>query len=171
MPQTTFYYRVRPVYGPVSNTVEVILPRDLSANSYVKRWNQPEDYSWSGPKILPDPAPIIKKSLRDPATSAEAAPTNLKAALVPVTVSAFQLTWTIHSNDEEGFMLETKDANNPEFTVAGLIPRKINAFGWALEPPHKEASFRLRAFYYGTPSNVVHETTSLPDDGRNSPAN
>jgi hypothetical protein len=170
MPQTTFYYRIRPVCGPVSNSVDVTLPKDLSDATYAKRWSQPEDYSWAGPKTIPDPVPIAKRSIRDPATSDAAAPTDLKATLVPITVSAFQLTWTIHSSDEDGFILEKKDANNPQFTFAGLIPPKINAFGWALLPPIREASFRLRAFYYGTPSNLVSETTALPADWKNPPA-
>ncbi|MGA3008489.1 MAG: fibronectin type III domain-containing protein [Opitutaceae bacterium] len=170
MPQTTFYYRVRPIYGPVSNTVVVTLPKDLSDATYATRYAQPEDYSWSGPKLLPDAVPIAKKSIRNPATAAQGAPLNLKATFVPITVSAFQLTWTICSSDEEGFMLETKDANNSEFTVAGLIPPKINAFGWALHPPQREVSYRLRAYYYGTPSNLVRETTVLPSEWKNPPA-
>jgi hypothetical protein len=167
MPQTTFYYRVRPICGPATDPVEVTLPGQLSDDAYKNAYNLPEDYSWSGPKTLPENALIVKKSLRDAATVAEAAPTDMKATFVRSTVSGLQLTWTIHSSDEDGFLLETKTEGSPEFTVCALIPPKINAFGWALRPPERKASFRIRAFYYGTPSNVETQTTVLPSAWKN----
>jgi hypothetical protein len=167
MPQTTFYYRVRGIYGPTSNPADVALPSELTDAVYADRYSKPEDYSWAGPKTLPDNGPIVKKSIRDAATVAGAAPTDLKATLVPFTVSGIQLTWTNHSNDEEGFLLETKDESHPDFTVCAHIDAKINAFGWGLHPPQRKASFRIRAFYYGTPSNLEKRTTVLPSEWKN----
>jgi len=167
MPQTTFYYRVRPIYGPTTNPIEVTLPGELSDAVYADRYSKPEDYSWSAPKILPDNVPLAKKSIRDAATIAAAAPTDLKAAFVPITVSGIQLTWTNHSNDEEGFLLETKDASHPDFTICARIDPKVNAFGWGFHPPQRKASFRIRAFYFGTPSNLESKTTVLPADWKN----
>jgi hypothetical protein len=171
MPQTTFYYRVRGIYGPTTDPIEVTLPSELSDAVYADRYSKPEDYSWSGPKTLPDTAPLVKKSLRDAATVAEAAPTDFKAALVPITVSGIQLTWTNHSSDEDGFLLETKDASHPDFTVCARIDPKVNAFGWGLHPPERKTSLRLRAFYYGTPSNLEKQTTVLPSEWKNPTAN
>ncbi len=167
MPQTQFYYRVRPIYGPTTNPIEVTLPGELSDAVYADRYSKPEDYSWSGPKTLPDSVPLARKSIRDEATVAEAAPTDLKAAFVPYTVSGFQLTWTNHSNDEEGFLLETKDAGSPNFTVCARIDPKINAFGWGFHPPQRKASFRIRAYYFGTPSNLESKTTVPPANWKN----
>ncbi|HXB02568.1 MAG TPA: fibronectin type III domain-containing protein [Opitutaceae bacterium] len=161
MPQTTFYYRVRAIYGPTTDPVEVTLPASLSDADYADRYAKPEDYSWTAPKILPDPAPIKKKSIRDAATAA-AAPTDFKATFVPTTVSGFQFTWTNHSSDEEGFFLETKEAGSPDFTICAKIAPKTNAFGWGFHPPQRKASFRIRAYYFGTPSNLENETTVLP---------
>jgi hypothetical protein len=167
MPQTTFYYRVRAIYGPTTDPVEVTLPPGLSNAEYTDRYSKPEDYSWTAPKTLPDSAPIMKKSIRDAATAAAAAPTDLKATFVPSTVSGFQLTWTNHSSDEEGFLLETKDADHPDFTVRAKIDPKINAFGWAFHPPQRQASFRIRAYYFGTSSNLESKTTVLPSAWKN----
>jgi hypothetical protein len=168
MPQTTFYYRVRPICGPATDPVDVTLPAQLSDAAYKDTYfNKPEDFSWAPPKILPDNAPIEKKSLRDAATAAEAAPTDLKATLVPSTVSGFELTWTDHSSDEDGFLLETKEAGSSEFTVCAFITPKINAFGWALKPPARKGTFRIQAFYYGTPSNLETQTTVLSSAWKN----
>jgi hypothetical protein len=165
MPQTTFYYRVRAIYGPTTNPIEVVLPNALSDAEYADRYAKPEDYSWTAPKTLPDPAPIEKKSVRDAATAA--APTDLKATFVPTTVSGFQFTWTNHSSDEEGFFLETKDQGHPDFAICAKIDPKINAFGWGFHPPQRKASFRIRAYYFGTPSNLESKTTVLPSAWKN----
>src|SRR4029079_2787718 len=46
IPDTTFYYRVRPYCGPASESVDLSLPADLSDADYEKRYAEPEDYSW-----------------------------------------------------------------------------------------------------------------------------
>jgi hypothetical protein len=167
MSQTTFYYRVRAFYGPVSNVAESSLPGNLSDETYAKRYAAPEDYSWAGPKSTPDTVPMAKRSVQNAATSAEAAPTDFKAILVPITVSGIQLTWTNHSSDEEGFLLEVKEPDSPDYVVQAVIPAKTNAFGWGFHPPQRKASFRIRAYYYGTPSNLEAKTTLLPQDWKN----
>jgi hypothetical protein len=167
MPQTTFYYRVRAIYGPTTDPVEVTLPNTLSDAEYADRYTKPEDYSWTAPKTLPDTAPIEKKSIRDAATAAAAAPTDLKATLVSNTVSGFQFTWTNHSSDEDGFFLETKEDGHPDFTICAKIDPKINAFGWGFHPPQRKASFRIRAYYFGPPSNLESKTTVPPSAWKN----
>jgi hypothetical protein len=164
MPQTTFYYRVRGIYGPATNQVDLTLPGHLSDDEFKQAFYLPEDYSWAAPKTLNDDAPILKKPIRDPATAAEAGPTDLKASFVSKTVSGIQLTWTNHSSDEDGFLLEEKTDVSPDFKTVALIQPKINAFGWAIKPPERKVSFRIRAFYYGTPSNVEKRTTVLPSE-------
>jgi hypothetical protein len=162
MEGTTFYYRVRPIYGPASNMIDLSLPRELSDEAYAAAYASPEDYSWAPPKTIPETTPVEKKSIRDPATAAEAAPTDLSAAFVISTVSGFKLTWTNHSSDEEGFFLEMKDKDSPDFRICAVTEPKVNSFGWAFHPPQREASLRIRAYYYGKSSNVVSETTG-PD--------
>ncbi|MET0532712.1 MAG: fibronectin type III domain-containing protein [Steroidobacter sp.] len=155
IPETEFYYRVRPYFGPVSNAVEVSLPKELTAEAYAAAYALPEDYRWAPPAIVPESSNVTGKSIRNTTTSADAAPANLQAELVTHTVSGFKLAWTDRSNDEQGFFLEGKREGAAEYQVYALLEPNINSFGWAFEPPEKTGSFRIRAYYYGEPSNVV----------------
>lgn len=159
IPQTTFYYRVRPYYGPLSNAVDVSLPEELSAEAYAAAYALPEDYRWAPPAMVPEASNVTKRSIRNSATHAGAAPSNLIAELATHTVSGFKLTWADHSNDEEGFFLERRREGSSEFHVCALLEPNINSFGWAFEPPEKTGSFRIRAYYYGKPSKVVMRLT------------
>jgi len=155
IPETKFYYRVRAYYGPVSNSVEVSLPKELTAEAYAAAYALPEDYQWAPPATLPESSNVTKRSIRSTTTAVEAAPSNLKAELATHTVSGFKLTWTDRSSDEQGFFLEWQREGSSEFFVCALVEPDINSFGWAFEPPEKTGSFRIRASYYGEPSNVV----------------
>lgn len=159
MPETTWYYRVRAYYGPASNPVEVALPDALSDKEYASRFARPEDYSWAPPRTIPDGDNAAKLSIRSAESATEAAPASLKATLVPSTVSGFQLTWTDHASDEDGYLVEMKPSQSQNFAVRAVLDHDTNAFGYAFEPPERRAAFRVRAFYYGQPSNLVHETT------------
>jgi hypothetical protein len=154
IPETKFYYRVRAYYGPTSNAVEVSLPKELTAEAYAAAYALPEDYQWAPPATLPE-SNVSKTSIRNTATPTGAAPSNLKAELATNTVSGFKLTWTDRSTDEEGFFLERKREGSTEFLVCAVVESNINSFGWAFEPPETTGSFRVRAYYYGNPSNVV----------------
>jgi len=157
MPETTFYYRVQPYYGPTSGTVEVRLPDSLSDAEYAARYEKPEDFSWAAPVTNPEATDPAAKSLRsaDPA----AGPTDLKASLVPPTVSGFKLTWTDHARDGDGYLLETRPDEQSTFHVCAATAPKINSFGWAFDPPQRRGFFRVRAYYCGPPSNVASQTT------------
>lgn len=157
MPETTWYYRVRAYYGPASSEVEVALPDTLSDRDYVARFAHPEDYRWAAPRTMPGGAKAARLSVHKGETAA--APTDLKASLVPATVSGFQLTWSDHAFDEDGYLLEMKPHMAPDFSVRAVLERDINAFGYAFEPPVRRATLRVRAFYYGGPSNLVHVKT------------
>ncbi len=161
MPETNWYYRVRAYYGPASNPVEVALPDTLSDKEYARRFARPEDYSWAAPKTIPIPdgLKVVKLSIRSAESAAQAAPSDLKAALAPSTVSGFQLTWSDHASDEDGYLLEMKPNQSPAFTVRAALDRGSNSFGYAFEPPERRAALRVRAFYYGQPSNLAHVTT------------
>jgi len=169
MPETDWYYRVRPYYGPASNAVEVALPDALSDKEYARRYARPEDYSWAPPHTIPEGVPAAKLSIRSAESAAKAAPTDLKAALVSSTVSGFQLTWSDHASDEDGYLLEMKPSQGAEFAVRALLDRGANAFGYAFEPPQRRATLRVRAFYYGQPSNLAHITTGAAPSRNVSP--
>src|SRR5580658_8811903 len=40
-PATTYYYRVRPIYGPASDPIEVTLPKELSDADYAAKFALP----------------------------------------------------------------------------------------------------------------------------------
>jgi len=170
MPDTTFYYRVRAYYGPVSNAVEIVLPASLSDKTYAEGFKKDEDYSWAEPRTEPPKVPVRAESIRGGGQGVGVgAPTDLSGTLVPSTISGFKLTWTDRSSDEEGFYLETQPASGGPFTVSAVTEPNINVFGFALNPPERKASFRVRAFYYGPASNVESKKTG-PEPASSSPA-
>ena len=164
MPGTTFYYRVRAFYGPASDPVEVRLPQELSDADYAARFAVAEDYSWATPKTNFTGVTVVKKTIRGADAAAKAGPEDTKATLIPATVSGFLLTWTDRASDEDGYLLEAEPNGGTAFRVCALLAPDVNSFGWALEPPARKASFRVRAFYYGKPSNVVWKTTGARSD-------
>lgn len=166
-PGTPYAYRVRPFFGPASEPISVTVAAGLSDKAYADAYAQPEDYSWAPPqKIAAAGSGVIApKSIRSAATAKNAGPANFQAELMKKTVSGFRLTWADRSTDEEGFFIERIDSAT-DFTVVALVEPDINCFGWALEPPARTGSFRVRAFYYGRPSAVVSIVTPAdPDDG------
>ncbi len=163
-PTTTYYYRVRPLYGPASIPIEVTLPKELSDAEYAAKFALPEDYSWAGPKTIAPKTKVAMYSIRNGQTADQGAPTDLKASFVKITVSAFNFTWTDHASDADGYVLETKPQGASDFTVCAVMDPHINSFGFAFSPPARSAYFRVRAFYYGTSSNVVEQKIGvLPD--------
>jgi hypothetical protein len=152
MPQTAFYYRVRACYGPSSSPVEVTMPEPLAGENPDK-----DSHSWAYPQTLSEGAQAAKESIRGVNTAA--APTDLKATIMHSRGILF--TWSDRSCDEEGYLLEVKPQGSQEFEVAAVLDPNINSFGLITLPNEKRASFRVRAFYYGKPSNLVHEITGL----------
>jgi hypothetical protein len=167
--ETTNYYRVRAVYGPASPEIEISLPKELTEAEYEKRYAVAEDYNWALPVIVPDAKPVEKKSIRHPATAAEAAPADFKITLQPVSVSGFKLTWTDRASDEDGFLIELKAEGDTEFKVVAMVKPNVNSFGWAFEPPTRKATLRVRAYYLGPPSELRHQTTG-PEPAEKAPA-
>ena len=167
IPETTFSYRVRPYYGPASTPVQVDLPPgDYDENAHE---NDPD---WAAPAVRPQPsaarAPI--RTAGRPASRARAsgapasgAPTDLRAAVRDANGISF--AWTDNASDEDGYLLEVKPAGAVDFNVAAVLDRDVNAYGLVTLATEKHASYRVRAFYFGPPSNVVHETTGKDSSG------
>jgi len=161
MPQTSFFYRVRPFYGPASAPIDLSLPEGLSDEEYRKRFLEATDYGWAAPQTYPSGVSVRQASIRNAATSADATPSDLRAEPVPIAVSGFRLTWKDLASDEEGYLLEIKPPEATDFSVCALLPPDINAFGYVFSPPARKASLRVRAFYYGPPSNIAGQTTGV----------
>ena len=148
MPQTTFYYRLRPYFGPTSAPVEVNLPPgDFDENA------QQGDQDWAKPHTVAGGA-VAKQPVRS--NAAGAAPTDLTATVKDA--NGIQFTWTDHASDEEGYLLEVRPAASPAFTVADVLDPDVNSCGLVTLPNEKHSWYRVRPFYYGAQSDVVHES-------------
>lgn len=154
LPETPFYYRLRPYVGPASASVEVVLPpgepseKELTDN---QEWMTPRTVK--GPKVRP--APLTPRPTAD--ANRAATPTDFKPTVKHAT--GIQFTWTDRAADEDGYLLEVRQAGSEGYRPVALLDPDINSFGLITLPEEKRASYRVRAFLYGEQSNVVHLTT------------
>ncbi|MFC9253078.1 fibronectin type III domain-containing protein [Amycolatopsis thailandensis] len=130
MPETRFYYRIRPFYGAVSDAVTVSGAATPAA---------------SGPPV----------SLR--AGDRSAAPASFRAEPAPEAMVRF--SWTDRSSDEDGFLVEIKKPGTDGFVPIEMSDPGTTSAGLASMPGEEGASYRLRAFYYGPASPVLDRTT------------
>jgi len=161
-PDAASFYRVRAFYGQPSSAIEVSLDESLSDADYVARYGEAEDFGWAVPKASSTTSNADTRSLR--VAGARAAPQDFSASRVESTVSGFRFTWTDRASDEEGTLFEVRPAGAPDFQVRAVVAPDVNSIGYALEPPARKASFRVRAFYFGSPSNVEVEVTGARAD-------
>ncbi|MFF2189304.1 fibronectin type III domain-containing protein [Streptomyces sp. NPDC058155] len=156
MPETPFYYRLRPYFGPASSAVEVSLPpgepseKELTDN---QEWMTPRTVK--GPKVRT--APLTARGTGGADANAAAAPTDFEPAVKHAT--GIHFTWTDRAAGEDGYLLEVRQAGSEGYRPVALLNPDINSFGLITLPEEKRASYRVRAFVYGEQSNVVHLTT------------
>lgn len=139
MPATTFYYRVRPIEGPASDST--------TAATAVPATKGVQGEDWLAPRTMPDPRA---------APSPGGKPANLRVETVGSSDGSddLRLTWTDNSTDEAGFLIER--AAGSEFEVVFVVDPDVNYAG--LIAPAAD-TYRVRAFHYGEMSNVVSERT------------
>ncbi|MEV0147722.1 MULTISPECIES: fibronectin type III domain-containing protein [unclassified Nonomuraea] len=146
IPRTTFTYRVRPLYGPASEAVDVTVPGRPAGD------RDQRNIAWTAPTTRPGGPPATR-----PVTGPGGAPSNLSATVRDGDGIAF--TWTDRSTDEEGFLLEDRPRGQRDFRVVAYLDPGVNAFGLITLPDERRAAYRVRAFRYGPSSNLVHRTT------------
>ena len=66
-------------------------------------------------------------------------------------------TWTGRGAD--GSLLENRPAGRTGFRVVALVDPGVGTFDLVTLPEERQATYRVRAFRYGPPSNVVRLTT------------
>ncbi|MFI6308421.1 fibronectin type III domain-containing protein [Amycolatopsis thailandensis] len=130
MPETRFYYRIRPFYGAVSDAVTVSGAATPAS---------------SGPPV----------SLR--AGDRSAVPASFRAEPAPEAMVRF--SWADRSSDEDGFLVEIKKPGTDGFVPIEMSDPGTTSAGLASMPGEEGASYRLRAFYYGPASPVLDRTT------------
>lgn len=138
MPQTTFYYRIRPYYGPASAPVDVTLPPG----------DHVSDSDWRAPVTVPDPSHSVRLAGAGP-------PTGLRATVMDA--NGIRFTWRDTASDEDGYLIEVKPAGSTGFSPVAVLDPQVNAYGLVTLPSEKQASYRVRAFYYGEPSTIAHQ--------------
>lgn len=151
-PNTKFVYRIHPFYGRVSNTVEVTTGKAPAtpSNEADALLDTKEDLSTGAAQ---------KKSIKTLATFAKAAPTKLSATLTSPTIAV--LKWVDHASDEDGYLVEAAPNANGRFQAIALLPPHAASFRVAGLPPETKCDFRVRAFFYGTCSNLA--SAAIPD--------
>ena len=149
MPQTRFVFRLLPFFGEASNIAEITTG---------KKGPQQAPRKDMLPKTGPSPAPTeIRYSVKSASTLDQAAPTDLKATLVPP--AGVKLEWKDHAKDEDGYLIEIKSDPNSGFKVSAFLdPGTTSLITYNLHYETK-LSFRVRAFFYGQPSNLAEKTT------------
>ena len=145
LPETRFIYRVRPFFGRASNVAEV--------KTGAKGAPQMQ-----APPASPAPS-TVQASLRSAETEAMAAPADLTATLFPP--AGIRLQWKDHARDEDQYLVEVASAGAP-FRVAAFEPADTRLWTSYDFDANTQFAFRVRAFLYGEPSNVVEIKTG-PD--------
>jgi hypothetical protein len=146
IPQTPFYYRIRPYYGTASAPVRLALP----PGDFVEDPTDPEE--WIKPRTVPG-GPAEKSVVKD----AKGVPANFTVSMV--NANGVRFTWDDRTSDEEGFLLEIRPEGAPGFAVAGVLDPDVNAFGLVTMPNEKNATYRIRPYRFGEPTNTAHQKT------------
>jgi len=149
--ETVFTYRIHPYFG---NGTE---PAGITTGSAAE--NEPEEPEGPLEKSAADPGSQTGdlRSIHKPATFAEAAPTGLTASLSSPTHVVLQ--WKEHAADADGYLVEISLHPDKDFQVCALLPPHTASFRKTGLPPDTKMYFRVRAFFYGPPSNRVTKTT------------
>ncbi|MCU1686374.1 MAG: hypothetical protein JWQ81_7113 [Amycolatopsis sp.] len=151
IPQTPFYYRLRPFYGPASAAVEVDLPPGAYDDKAAA-----DDHAWAQPLPVPSGS-VAKQPIRGAGRSTAGAPTEFTATVMDP--NGIKFTWTDHASDEDGYLLESKPKGSATYNEVEVLDPNITSVGLTTLPTEKQATYRVRAFYYGKPSNIAHQTT------------
>ena len=149
-PDTTFLYRVRPYFGPISNVAAIATGR--SAASGVNR----EGDGPLPPDAGADAGRAPRHSLRRAQPAAAPAELAAKLGASPTTV---ELRWKDCASDEDGYLVEMMPEGERDFKISALLPPDATSYrmtGLAAETPY---AFRVRAFFHRDSSAVAQVTT------------
>ena len=142
IPETQFFYRVRPFTGPATPTVDITLPPGEEVP-------ETDGHEWAEPRA--------GGGGTHPVSSPEAVPGALKAEVKHANGILF--TWEDHAADEDGYLIELKPAGAADYRVAARLDPDVTSFGLVTLPDEKTATFRVRAFRFGVASNLTWQRT------------
>lgn len=158
LPHTRFVYRVRPFFGEPSNVVQFTTGAEGPAQQAAEEDNTPQHDA--------------RASLRSVDTIAAAAPTQLTVTLVPP--AGVKAEWQDHAADADAYVYEIKPPWDPSFKVSGFLKPGAHSFVSYGFPFDTTFALRVRAMFYGAPSNIAEQTTgadpTLPEGFGTAPA-
>jgi hypothetical protein len=150
--ETVFLYRIHPYFGNCTESAGIVTG---SAAAAEKEAEEPE-----GPLEDPEKNPKAGGALttiRAARTLSAAAPSDLALSLSSATHVVVR--WRDHAADADGYLVEISGSADRDFRVCALLPPHATSFRKIALPPETKIYFRVRAFFYGPPSNVVTKTT------------
>ena len=62
-------------------------------------------------------------------------------------------------SDEEGYLIELKPAGAADYRVAAQLDPDVTSYGLITLPDEKTATYRVRPFRFGSPSNLTQQKT------------
>ena len=154
-PDTTFVYRVLPLFGRPSRTVTITTGQAPKTGEKLGEEGPLEE-----PGSNAADAASAGQSVRSTATIANAAPTHLTATRSSPT--SVELRWEDRASDEDGYLVELS-LDETQFRAAALLPPNTTSFRKISLPEKTNVYFRVRAFFYGEPSRFAAVTTPGED--------
>ncbi|HXE42381.1 MAG TPA: fibronectin type III domain-containing protein [Candidatus Baltobacteraceae bacterium] len=152
-PRTTFVYRILPFFGCATKPVEITTGAESTNASTLEE----------GPIISTNEVASVenipKHSIRSLQTFAKAAPADLTATLSSPT--SVDLHWKDSAADDEGCFVEIGSSANGKFFICAMLSSNTMSFRKTGLPPETKCYFRVRAYFYGKPSDTA-STTTLP---------
>jgi hypothetical protein len=150
-PQTTFIYQIHPFFGKAAGPIGITTGISTS--------NAPA--LGEGPIVSTNEISFAEKnqrySIRSLKTFSKAAPTDFTAILSSPT--SVDLRWKDNASDEDGYLLEIAASATGKFYACALLPSDTTSFRKTGLPPNTKCYFRVRAYFYGKPSDSVSVTT------------
>jgi hypothetical protein len=156
--ETVFSYRIHPYFGPCTEPANITTGSAAAAEKEPEESEGPLEESEKNPKTG-----STLRSIRSVGTLADAAPTDLAVSLSHPTHVV--LRWRDRAADADGYLVEISRYADHDFQVCALLPPHTTSFRKIALLPETKMYFRVRAFFYGSPSNGVTKTTG-PESGR-----
>jgi hypothetical protein len=150
--ETVFSYRIRPYFGHCSEPVSIMTGSAVAAEKEPEEPEGPLEDAEKSPK-----SGNALESIRTPGTFVAATPADVAVALSSATHVVVR--WRERAADAEGYLVEISQYADRGFQVCALLPPHTTSFRKIALPPETKIYFRVRAFFYGPPSNVVTKTT------------
>ncbi len=150
-PQTTFIYQIHPFFGKATAPIEI-----STGSPTTNAPSLDEGPIASTNEIISGKTKTF--SIRSLKTFAKAAPTDFTATLSSPT--SVDLRWKDNASDEDGYFLEIASSATGKFYPCALLSADTTSFRKTGLPPNTKCFFRVRAYFYGKPSETASVNTS-----------